>query len=426
MLYPFQQTGAEWLAGANRAYLADDCGTGKTIQACHAVKLIDVQSVLVLCPASAVENWKREWELWGPGGLSLDVASYAHPALQSTARAIKNKQPVPRRDYDLVISDEAHMLKTKDSLRSLAAYKLLRDAPRKWLLSATPMPNHLGELWTPLRALWPEIPKAFNLNSHWQWMNHFCKYTLTEHGPYVYGSKHARQLAPYLKKMMLRRTLDEIGIEMPPLRVDVSLLPRDDAFRAALQLEGIHTPDDYEQAMDEEEHSARLRHMVGDYKAPRVAEIIADELRSQQYSKIVVFYHHKSVGEVLRRKLAEFGVIGFDGSTSKKARQFAVDVFSDTTKELRVFLVQQMAGGIAINLQVASEAVLVEPARTPEDDYQAIKRIHRIGSTRPCRARIFAVANSYDETIMRGQANKIQMQIDVGLGRDKKGIEVIK
>jgi SNF2 family DNA or RNA helicase len=283
------------------------------------------------------------------------------------------------------------------------------------------MPNHPGELWTIFRAIWPEVPRALGITNHDQWMRRFCRFTPTQFGPYVYGSKNTHLLKPYLKTIMLRRTLEDVGIELPPLRVNVSLLPRDNDFQRALDEYG--GAESYERAMtqesDESGSRSRLRRLVGEYKAPRIGDIIAEELRTDQYRKIVVLWYHHSVGQILTQKLKKYGVVGFDGGTSQRARQFSIDVFRDDPS-VRVFSAQATAAGVAINLQIASEIVVVEPARTPEDDYQAVKRIHRIGTTHPCRARLFAVAGTYDETILRGRANKIQMINDLGLGREER------
>jgi SWI/SNF-related matrix-associated actin-dependent regulator of chromatin subfamily A-like protein 1 len=392
-LYRFQDHGADWLAQTRRAYLADGMGLGKTVQFAVAAARAKVKKPVVICPASAIGNWQRDWEEWGPK-VKLTTVSFASPKLDDMRGS----------DFDLAGIDEAHYCKTRNALRTRRAFRVARQSERKWLLSATPMPNHPGELWAPVRMFWPEIPAALGLDSHSEWFNYFCKWFEGPHGPVVTGTKNMSELRPYLKRIMLRRQLEDVGIQLPPLRVHVSLLARDAKFAGAERLLAAH---------DGEEHASRRRRYIGEYKAPLIGDLIAEELKQQQYSKIVVMYRHHSVRDILMQKLAKFGVVGFDGSTSQPARQFAIDVFRDGKPP--VFLVQQDAGGVAINLQVSSETVLAEPGRSPEEDAQAIKRIHRIGTTRPCRARIFAVPDSYDDNIMRGQAVKIQNIIDAGL-----------
>jgi SNF2 family DNA or RNA helicase len=92
----------------------------------------------------------------------------------------------------------------------------------------------------------------------------------------------------------------------------------------------------------------------------------------------------------------------------------AVDNFTNDPR-CRVFLAQQTSAGEAINLQAASEIVLVEPAWSPDANRQSVKRIHRIGQDNPCRARIFGVAGSIDAAVMGTVAQKVGHQTEVGL-----------
>jgi len=398
-LYPYQDEGVRFLRDRNRAYLADGMGLGKTVQAAVAAYQLKLHRVLEIAPASALENWRREWSAWGPKTFSFGAISYADTHLREGR--------VNGSDWDLVILDEAHYCKNHKAKRTLAALKVARAAPRAWLLSGTPMPNNTGELYAVLRMLWPEKVDALGIRTFWQWFNHFNHWTQTRYGPRAYGVKNGDELRSILSGIMLRRRLEDVAMDLPDLRIETSLLPRDPAFAKMLADAGVN-PDDPEGS------TSRLRHILGSYKAPKVGEILARELEDGAYSKIVVLAYHHIALDDLRTILAPFGVVGFDGGAPQPERQRAIDRFTND-KSCRVFLAQQNAAGIAINLQAAHEIVLVEPAWTPDDNLQAIKRIHRIGQDSPCRARIFAVAGSLDEAVMGVVANKLRMQREVGL-----------
>jgi len=409
-LYPFQEIGVKWLAHRKRAYLADEMGLGKTVQAIVAARQIGVRNVLVICPASAIENWKREWARWWPGGPPIYAMSYA--------RLIRTP-PSGHENFDLVILDEAHYCKTPSAQRTKAALKVAREAERAWLLSGTPMPNNPVELWPIMKELWPEIPKFFGISTKHAWMDRFCNWMPGDYGPRIYGVKkeETAKLRPRLQLVMKRRLTKDVLPDLPPLRVDVSLLPQDEKFRQALSVEAGKRCDALEDLMQMEQGDdgsiSRLRHFLGQYKAPRIGEIICEELAAGAVEQIVVLYHHHKTMDVLYNlfKKAGFTVTGFSGQHSPAARQAAIDLFQEGGAD--VFLAQQQAAGIAINLQVAHEIVLVEPAWSPEDNSQAVKRIHRIGQDSPCRARIFAVAGTLDEAIMDTLARKTRMITEV-------------
>ena len=389
--YPYQKVGADFLADKARGYLADGMGLGKTVQAVLAAQQVNAQRSLVICPASVVPGWEKAWGDWnGPG--AVDVVSYS-----SLHRA--------GRKYDLVIADEAHYMKTPSAQRTRAGFKLARAAERAWLLSGTPMPNHPGELWAPVKHLWPELAASLGIHTGASWLDRFCMTRDTQYGPKPYAVRNGPVLRELLKHFMIRRKLEDVALDLPPLRVDVQRIPASAEQKKALA----------GGAPEESEYTSTLRRILGERKAGPIAEIIIEELQDHAYGSIVVLYYHRAVGLMLQSLFATAGVTttGFHGGTPSGERQKAIESFQNG--EAQVFLAQQTAAGVGITLTRATELVLVEPAWSPDDNDQAIKRIHRIGQEHPCRARIFAFADTLDDAIMGTLAQKMRMQKEVGL-----------
>lgn len=396
--YPYQSLGADWLARRRRAYLADRMGLGKTIQALLAARKLGTPRTLVVCPASAIDNWWHEIETWAP-----KLAAYMRVESYASRRELNGG------DFDLVISDEAHYMKNHRAKRTRKWLKVAQEAGRAWLLSGTPMPNHPGELFAPVAKLWPQIALAFGIRTYDQWLDMFTHYWRHERwGKRPYAVKNGNLLRPHIERIMLRRTLADVSLDLPPLRVDVSYLPS-----KLLTEDGNLALTALMQAAQNDDVLAKARRLLGEIKVPAIADQLDEELEERQYGKIVVLGYHHSTLDYLRTKLERHGVVGFDGTTARSKRQPQIDAFNNT--DARVFVAQQNAAGIAINLQVASEIVLAEPAWSPDDNAQAIMRIHRIGQDSPCRARLFAVRNSLDQGIMESLAMKTRMQTTLGL-----------
>lgn len=407
-LYTYQWDGVQWLRDLPRAYLADDMGLGKTVQAITAARFEQVKFPLTIAPASTIPNWRREIAKWWPAAPAWPIISYSR-LIQPRWRGT-----LSRYRWDLVVLDEAHYCKSPDAKRTDAALTLAAAADRTWLLSGTPLPNHPGELWPPIAYVWPGVAERHGCEEYEDWLNEFTFWTTTKYGPRVYATKNADVLREELGRFMLRRRLRDVAVQLPPLRTTVHYLEKDvkDWEEMARHLRELGVVlsgvDSLEKVPDfPPEHMASLRRYLGAYKAPRVAKLIREELADDQYSKIVVLAHHLDTMEVLRRTLSRFGVVGFSGETPEDERQRAIDEFTDGGA--RVFLAQQTAAGVGINLQAASEVALVEPAWSPETNRQAVKRIHRIGQDRPCRARLFAVEGTLDEALMTRLAEKTQM-----------------
>ena len=392
-LYDYQHEGAAFLKSNSRAYLADQMGLGKSVQAIQAAKATGVRSILVVCPAVVVPHWETEFDKWWPERTaSVGVISYS--------LAIRRDLP----KVELLIADEAHYLKSPGAKRTRKVFRHAAKTPHVWLLSGTPMPNGPQELWAPIRALWPEF--THGCKTHLQWMEKFTHVRPTVFGPKPTGVRNPELLRDTLNKILLRRKLEDVGLELPSLRVDLTRIPKPAILGDLVVEEGIDEEDAY---------MSTLRRLVGIAKAEAVAQLIVDELKAGAYKSIVVFYHHRAVGQVFADRFAGAGVSvsGFDGSAGGDERRTAVDLFQKGMTP--VFLAQQTAAGVGITLTNSTEVVLAEPHWTPSENEQAIKRIHRIGQDQPCRARIFAAADTLDEAIMGTITRKVQTQIALGL-----------
>src|SRR4051812_45458057 len=80
-LYDFQRAGVEFLVLVRRALLADEMGSGKTVQAILALrKLFDSGHldgpILIVCPNTMKRTWERELRTWwGDEHVTIAVVS---------------------------------------------------------------------------------------------------------------------------------------------------------------------------------------------------------------------------------------------------------------------------------------------------------------------------------------------------------------
>lgn len=396
------------LAGTVRTWLTRcSLGLGKTVQAVVAAREADPEKPLVVAPASTLPNWRREIHKWWPDA-RVPVISYARLIQRRFQHRLKQYAP------DLVILDEAHYCKTPSAKRTKAALGLARGAGTAWLLSGTPMPNDPTELWAPIKYLWPEIAARHKCKTAADWRNRFTVWSSTKYGPRVHSVRDAETLKAELRTFMLRRRTADVLPDLPPLRVNVEILEKDvkdwDEMVLKLQEAGV----DYRGIKSLEdipdyapEHIATLRRFLGAYKAPRIVRQLKAELADGAYEKIVVLAHHRDVIDLIRQGLGDYDTVVVTGSTPEGTRQRMIDWFNDG--DAQVFLGQQTAAGVGINLQAAHEIVLMEPAWSPEDNQQSIKRVHRIGQDTPVRARLFAVEGTLDEALMTRLAEKTAM-----------------
>jgi SNF2 family DNA or RNA helicase len=418
-LYPYQVTGAKFLANSRAAYLADVMGLGKTAQAIVGAVHRDAQRIVVLSPASMVGTWLLEIVEWSDWSRAFKVYSY-----DKYVRNAKVREEVQQFAPDLLICDEGHYMKGLQTKRTRAVLGYLAQrTPATWLLSGTPTPNGPHELWTAFKYLRPDILAAHGIKTYRDWLNKFCAWAPGDYGPRIFGAKNVEFLRSLLydSGFMLRRTFAEVELELPKLNLQ------------RLQLKGKLTPElemlldlisvdahlEYGELPAESEHVATARRLLGEHKAPLVGAILYDELLNDDSHNVVVFAYHLNVLDTLQNSLQKFGVLRIDGSTPNAKRTELVSIFQKEETH-RVFLCQITAGGVGITLTKAKDVVLVEPSWVPGDNVQAIARVRRIGQVADTvTARMAVLSGTLDDPLMGIVARKTIMQSSTIDGQEK-------
>ena len=399
--------GRKYLASNRRAYLADELGLGKTAEGVCAMADIDARRPMVICPASVIPTWERNVRAWTPHRPMPTILSYDRARILGLDELL-------RAAPDLLIVDEAHYCAHMSAERTRVVMGLANQTPWVWFLSGTPVRNHAGELYPVLRAVWPDQLRKAGVRDYRQFLDTFTVSVLTRYGPKVIRNRNAEMLRQLLEPVMLRRRLQDVALELPELRWESWYQNiGDDTVAINRVLQGIPGYEALRMSLMHDEfpqdspHLATLCRQVGVTKAVPAALALAEELDAG-LEKVVVMYYHRDVREILRRELERFGMAEIAGGATLEQRRGAEDQFQ-TDPATRVFLGQITAAGVGITLTAAHEIVMVEQTWSPEDDRQAVKRIHRISQTEPCRARMVTLAGTIDEDIERTRLRKLQM-----------------
>lgn len=124
-------------------------------------------------------------------------------------------------------------------------------------------------------------------------------------------------------------------------------------------------------------------------------------------AKGIVFSQFTSFLDLINYSLQKSGVncVQLVGSMSITARDAAIKRFTDDP-DCKIFLMSLKAGGVALNLTVASHVFLMDPWWNPAVEQQAQDRIHRIGQFKPIRIVRFIIENTIEERILRLQEKK--------------------
>lgn len=464
LFYPHQVAGVRELVKRRNFLLADEMGLGKSLQAL-TVFIVDVmhrgaESAVVVCPATLKGNWADEIEKFTR--LNWVVLGFQEKdgKIRTLSKEGREKQliefalmPSPKvlitnyeqilvhlgelngMRFDVGIYDEAHYLKNPRAKRTKAAHGL--RTKRTFLLTGSPLLNHVNELWSLLHKLDPvAYPK------YWSFVNRYAVF-----GGYqdkqIVGVKNESELIERIDRIMVRRlkkdVLDLPEVQVIQRRVDLSneqqklydeviedlriTIPRDpdpmeieNALTKFLRLKQICATT---LPFTDEDHSNKLDLVVQDIMA----------LREEGY-RVVVFTQFRAVIMALERRLNKEGVSPFvlHGDVAQQHRQPLIAEWSVNTVQAPILCMMQVAG-LGLNMTAARHCMFVDKLFVPLLNQQAVDRLHRIGAdkTQPVQVFEYITRNTVEnrvEAILRTKSKIFNTIIEMGDFR-KKLIEAL-
>lgn len=412
-LYAFQEVGAAWLAGRRMALLADRPGLGKTPQAIRAAVAINADTVLVCCIGTVKLNWLKQCDVWGLSthrhvclSSGKDVLP-VYPKLVCTVSydlllnpAIFNQ--LVSRKWDVVILDEAHMLKNHTAKRTRCVFGTIGVArcARKalWALTGSPMMNRPEELFVMLSTMFPKAIAKYP--SYREYTTHYCDGQDSKRGHWeAKGATNMDELATALEPYMLRRSEDEpeIAQQMPKAICHEILLEGGADLNADITAE----MEAFKNSTANDGTLSSIQARLGMAKAAQVVDFC--RARLAEVDKLVVFAHHRDLIDYLAVELEEYGTVTYYGGVSQTEKEARVKSFVEKKKP-RVFIGGIKAAGTGLDLlqKVCDTVVMAEMTWTPEEIVQAIGRLKRLGS-------VTSKVNVYF-TFFPGSVDEIQVQ----------------
>ncbi|MDQ8179082.1 SNF2-related protein [Pelagicoccus sp. SDUM812005] len=441
-LRPYQKTGVAWLHHLFKnklgGILADEMGLGKTLQALAFLDSArntqnqkprtqnprDVS--LVVCPASLVENWRREAAKFTPElkvfvNQGSDRIKSPEQALAydliitSYGTLIRDKKRFADLNFLCVIADEAQHIKNRRTQNAKALTALQTDG--RILLTGTPIENSIQDLMSLLDFImpggWKPIPSGARGDER-RW--------------------HERRILDQAAPYILRRTKDKVATELPEKIEQILFMEMTPAQKKTYEAARQHAEKEISQLeksgasegalrMKTLTQLLRLRQTCCD---PRLLDKQLDASASSKLNsflelleesmdgghRILVFSQFVSLLSILKEELDSQNIpyCYIDGST--RNRMAEVDRFNDSD-DIPIFLISLKAGGTGLNLTAADTVVHFDPWWNPAAEAQATDRAHRIGQTKVVTSYKLIVSDSVEEKVLQLQNQKRQLLADV-------------
>ncbi|KAI0477367.1 SNF2 family N-terminal domain-containing protein [Xylariaceae sp. FL0804] len=154
-----------------------------------------------------------------------------------------------------------------------------------------------------------------------------------------------------------------------------------------------------------------LKRLQRDYtssaKIDKTMELLESIKQNDPSTKTIIFSQFTSFLDLLEIPIsrAEYGYKRYDGSMSSTMRDEAVVEFTEKP-DVNIMLISLKAGNAGLNLNVASEVIILDPFWNPFIEEQAIDRAHRIGQRRNVNVHRVLVAGTVEDRILALQDKK--------------------
>jgi SNF2 family DNA or RNA helicase len=397
---PHQTEAVKWMLdkelsdGCRGGLLADEMGLGKTIMMIGLLISNYLRKTLIVVPAPLVKQWVAEFKrttkkdllVWSSktpeqelNAAPFVITTYNKFAVKKNPKTLEyNKEltsALHKIVWDRAIFDEAHHLRNKNG--NFWGAKILRTGA-KWLISGTPVQNRKEDFYN--------LCSVLGLKASY------------------YADPAQRQ--ELLDSYVLRRTKEQVGIEMPGLQVTRKPVVWSSENEEKLSHD-LHSASKYAskesrlKLINYARQSCTLPEMLtskipvlvnhrelspgnkDDYLEGAKASSKIDEVvktlveRKDNGAGKLVFCHFRQEIDTIEERLKGYGIMSvgkLDGRTKPKDRKRLIK------EGVQVLILQIQSGCEGINLQEHySEVYFVSPNWNPAIEDQAIARCHRIG-----------------------------------------------
>ncbi len=398
-----------------RALIADEVGLGKTIEAGLIIKELiqsgQAKKVLILTPATLLHQWTAElFEKFGLNFVPAKKGIWAWYCDLVVASLDKAKRPEHRElilanEYDLVVVDEAHKLKN----RQTENWSLISQLNTKGLLllTATPMQNKVEEVYNLVCLLRPELFRDYNsFLAHYQ----------------LNPKALVSELKDKLNDLMIRNLTRDQAVKNVNRRVrliKIDLLPEEKFLYKAIHSYGsgflwLTLAKEFCSSIPalyvtlEKKNDYIMLERLQDISMSNKLQYL-EQILHEHDGKILIFTEYIQTQFYIAKKLKEVGIkhLFFNGLLRRNQKEFVKWLFAK--KDYRVMICTD-SGSQGLNLQFCNVIVNYDLPWNPMKVEQRIGRIDRLGQkAADVYVYNFVLRETIEEKIFKVLSEKISL-----------------
>jgi len=418
-LRPYQVDGLKFLCWRGQAggLLADAPGVGKTAQ---AIGFIDYwrencEPWMFISTATTKKQTYRAIKRFYPE-CDVEILNGKAPYMPKAKNVILNwdiladwlghvdkntKRFVPDGllsycPWKTIIGDEIQAIGNNSSRRTKAFRNVCKkNKVRPIGMSGTPIRTKPRQFFPILHLVEPEIFK--------EEMRFLLRYCGPKHDGFSMtydGATHMEELHRVIRPMMIRRTKEEVLVDLPPKTVEVVPVQIEDV-QSYKKMEFDAFSQNGRSREEIKQAVADLSRSAFAVKRKSCVEWIKEKMAELDGGKLLVFAWHTSVVDLLSADLKEYNPVVINGAVTGDKRDEAVRTFVNASG-CKILIGNIIAAGTGLDgLQDSCHTLcFVEFGTSPSDHLQAEDRVYRSGQQFPVMAYYLVGEGTIDEDQM--------------------------
>ena len=214
-LRDYQQQDVRKMLRVQHILNANPMGLGKTPETIKYLQAQGAHNALIVTPKIIREQWVSQIKRWWgctatifenqrfiPENSGIWIVNY------DKLRNLKTLEKFRSFCWDVLVLDEAHKIKSRDSKQTQAVKQI--PAARRVALTGTPILRYVDDLWSILHFLDPKYSGV----SYWNFVNYFCMQQDTP-----WGNKIIGMTTNPAKVAILNKVLDYVSVRNDSVQV---------------------------------------------------------------------------------------------------------------------------------------------------------------------------------------------------------------
>jgi SNF2 family DNA or RNA helicase len=420
--FNYQCIGADFLLFRKKAMLGFEQGCGKSITSILACEMSkDIKKVLVVVPNSLKFNYQNEIKkftkhkkvhIFGykKNDCEIKDAKYIivnynffreRPAVFKNSFEKKFKKAFP--NFDAIILDESQNIKNEKANQTKNLLYTIKsiDFPFIFLLTGTPMPSRITELYTQLHLLSP-----YQIKNKRFYYENFCGMIKGRFGYESHNDINLNILYNKMDGVMFRVKKTDVLKDLPSLLInEVFIDMSDEQFNEYDDIEsGLKTMDlsklEVSDNLNDKMHFLtvlqKLRQYTSSLKINYLSEIIKSY--NEEGQKLIIFDEFKSTLKKVHTFSPENSRL-FTGDVDIETRQQNIDDFQKDSNDVMNLLLTVQTGNAGLTLTKASNVFMITENYVPSINEQCYSRAHRIGQQSHVMVYNLIIRDTIDERV---------------------------